>query len=295
MLHRPVSIQLQTDGFVRSGLLGYKLHHLTAADHSHSLPSFPLQDGEYGAVQLRAIFAAHGPVEDVVLREGKKRKGSALVVMADAAGAAAAAGAVNGSLANPLLVVPFNKAAAGAAADAGEEAGAAAASGGRAGSGIDAQATRLPPAVPKPAFAAGAVPAGGLGSRPAAPLFAAGARSGSGAAAPQQPTAPLFPGAGAPSSFGTQPAFAASGAGQAPARPAFAAAGGSGGLAAGGAAASFPAAFSSFGGLPGAGSSGVHALNGGLEDTTLARMRQAEERRRLNEELEREQQQEAAG
>jgi hypothetical protein len=31
----------------------------------------------------------------------------------------------------------------------------------------------------------------------------------------------------------------------------------------------------------------VHALNGGLEDATLAKMRQAAERRRLLEELER--------
>ncbi|KAI7838457.1 hypothetical protein COHA_007720 [Chlorella ohadii] len=254
--------------------------------------SWSRKDGEYGAAQLRAIFAAHGPVEDVVLREGKKRKGSALVVMADAAGAAAAAGAVNGTLTNPLLVVPFNKAAA--AAEGGEEAGAAAGSG-LGGRTVDASATRLPPAATAPAFSAGAVPAGGLGPRPAAPLFAAGARSGSGAAAAQQPAAPLFAAAGAPSSFSARPAFAASSSGQAPARPAFAAAaagGGSTGSAGGGSAAAFPAAFSSFGGLPGGGSSGVHALNGKLEDATLARMRQAEERRRLVEELEREQQQE---
>lgn len=59
---------------------------------------------------LRGAFALHGSVEDVVLREGKKRKGSALVVMATSEGAAAAAGAVCGDMANPLLVVPFPKA-----------------------------------------------------------------------------------------------------------------------------------------------------------------------------------------
>lgn len=254
-------------------------------------PASLSQDGEYGAAQLRAIFAAHGPVEDVVLREGKKRKGSALVVMADAAGAAAAAGAVNGTLINPLLVVPFNKAAA--AADGGEDAGAAAGSG-LGGKTVDASATRLPPAATALVFAAGAVPAGGLGPRPAAPLFAAGARSGSGAAAAQQPAAPLFAAAGAPSSFSARPAFAAGSSGQPPARAAFAAAaagGSSAGSVSGGSAAAFPAAFSSFGGLPGGGSSGVHALNGKLEDATLARMRQAEERRRLVEELEQQERQ----
>ncbi len=68
-----------------------------------------LQDGEYSVAQLRAAFAGHGVVEDVVLREGKKRKGSALVVMAAQEGAAAAAAAACGDLANPLLVVPLSK------------------------------------------------------------------------------------------------------------------------------------------------------------------------------------------
>ncbi len=64
---------------------------------------------DYTASQLRAIFAAHGAVEDVVIREGKKKKGSALVVMATGAGAQLASQSVSGELDNPLLVVPFNK------------------------------------------------------------------------------------------------------------------------------------------------------------------------------------------
>ncbi len=78
------------------------------------LPGFPPpaaapQDGEYSVVQLRGAFAGHGVVEDVVLREGKKKKGSALVVMASQEGADSAAAAACGDLANPLLVVPFPK------------------------------------------------------------------------------------------------------------------------------------------------------------------------------------------
>lgn len=64
---------------------------------------------EYDAAALRRIFSAHGEVEDVVMREGKKRKGRALVVMATREGAAAAAAAVNGELSDPLLVVPLDK------------------------------------------------------------------------------------------------------------------------------------------------------------------------------------------
>ena len=83
-----------------------------AVPNAHSPPPAPLssaQDGEYSGPDLRAAFAAHGSVEDVVVREGKKKKGSALVVMATPEAAAAAACAACGSLANPLLVVPFAK------------------------------------------------------------------------------------------------------------------------------------------------------------------------------------------
>jgi DnaJ family protein C protein 17 len=53
-------------------------------------------------------------VEDVVVREGKRKKGSALVVMAsdEGAAAAAAAGEVHGDPRNPLLVVPLAKVSA---------------------------------------------------------------------------------------------------------------------------------------------------------------------------------------
>ncbi|KAL3162426.1 hypothetical protein ABBQ32_010096 [Trebouxia sp. C0010 RCD-2024] len=72
----------------------------------------------YSIDDLRQIMSKHGPVEDVVLQESKKRKkGSALIVMQDLQSARAASEAVNGSLSNPLLVVPFAKAAARAGAD----------------------------------------------------------------------------------------------------------------------------------------------------------------------------------
>lgn len=67
----------------------------------------------YTTDDLRQIMSKHGPVEDVVLLESKKRKkGSALIVMQDLASARAASEAVNGSLSNPLLAVPLAKAAA---------------------------------------------------------------------------------------------------------------------------------------------------------------------------------------
>lgn len=69
-----------------------------------------LQDGAYSSDELRTVFARCGEVEDVVLREGKKKsKGSAFVVMATLAGAAAAAQAQNGDVDRPLLVTPFSK------------------------------------------------------------------------------------------------------------------------------------------------------------------------------------------
>lgn len=244
-------------------------------------------------MQLRQIFAAHGPVEDVVLREGKKRKGSALVVMRDAAGAARAADAANGTLANPLLVVPFNKAAGAATLDGAEDEGPPAAAAaaaapapanGRSGSGAAGAA----PSPAAPAFAAGAPGSSGVNSRPAVPLFAAGARPAG--------TGSLFPGAGSSSDL--------AGGAPPPGKPLFAAgAAFAAGAPANGGAAQPPAAgqqlpgagaagfasFSSFQGAPpGSTAAGVSALGaGGLEDATLARMRQAAERRRLVEEMER--------
>ena len=60
---------------------------------------------EYTADELRTIFSVHGEVEDVVAREGKKRKGSALVVMGSEGGAKNAEQSVNGGTKDPLLVV----------------------------------------------------------------------------------------------------------------------------------------------------------------------------------------------
>ena len=71
---------------------------------SWSRPGF-----EYSISHLRTIFSAHGAVEDVVMREGKKRKGSALVVMDTREGARKAGDSVNGELSNPLLVIPLTK------------------------------------------------------------------------------------------------------------------------------------------------------------------------------------------
>ena len=60
---------------------------------------------DYAASRLREIFDAFGTVEDVVIRDGKRRKGSALVVFADAAQAERAGRAQCGDAANPLLAV----------------------------------------------------------------------------------------------------------------------------------------------------------------------------------------------
>ncbi|DBA69623.1 TPA: hypothetical protein ACH3X2_012689 [Trebouxia sp. C0005] len=68
----------------------------------------------YSVDELRQIMGKHGAVEDIMLVESKKKKkkGSALVVMQSLDAAQAAAEAVNGTLRNPLLVVPLAKAAA---------------------------------------------------------------------------------------------------------------------------------------------------------------------------------------
>ena len=47
--------------------------------------TWALASGTYSAEQLRAAFAEFGVVDDVLIREGKKKKGVALVVMADPA------------------------------------------------------------------------------------------------------------------------------------------------------------------------------------------------------------------
>ena len=60
---------------------------------------------DYAASGLREMFGAFGTVEDVVIRDGKRRKGSALVVFATKEQAERAAGAQCGDAANPLLTV----------------------------------------------------------------------------------------------------------------------------------------------------------------------------------------------
>ena len=67
----------------------------------------------YGLDELREIMSKHGPVEDIILKESKKKKkGSALVVMQTLDAARAASEAVSGRRDNPLLVIPFAKAVA---------------------------------------------------------------------------------------------------------------------------------------------------------------------------------------
>jgi hypothetical protein len=69
-------------------------------------------DGDYSGPELRAIFGAVAEVEDVLIRASKKKKkGSAIVVMATIRGASAAAASMLGRIENPLLVMPYKKAA----------------------------------------------------------------------------------------------------------------------------------------------------------------------------------------
>lgn len=65
----------------------------------------------YSSDQLRDIFAVHGPVDDVILKEPKKKrkhKAGALVVLASPAAALEAAQSVHGDINNPLLVLPYS-------------------------------------------------------------------------------------------------------------------------------------------------------------------------------------------
>ncbi|KAL3655620.1 hypothetical protein CASFOL_000016 [Castilleja foliolosa] len=65
---------------------------------------------DYTAQSLKEIFLEFGGVEDVVIKS-RKKKGSALVVMASKDDAMAATGNVLGNLSNPLLVLPLQPAA----------------------------------------------------------------------------------------------------------------------------------------------------------------------------------------
>lgn len=71
----------------------------------HGLPA-----GSYTTQRLREIFSATWLVEDVILKDSKKKKkASALVVLSSPADAQEAAQEVHGDLKNPLLVVPYMK------------------------------------------------------------------------------------------------------------------------------------------------------------------------------------------
>lgn len=65
---------------------------------------------DYTAERLREVFSRFGDVEDVVMKN--KRRGSALVVMANKDAAVAATGTLCGDLSNPLLVLPLQPARA---------------------------------------------------------------------------------------------------------------------------------------------------------------------------------------
>ncbi|KAK3261722.1 hypothetical protein CYMTET_29384 [Cymbomonas tetramitiformis] len=60
--------------------------------------------GTYDAARLKEIFSEFGEVEDVVLRDGKKKKATALIVMQTSAAAAFAADTPCGDFSNPIDV-----------------------------------------------------------------------------------------------------------------------------------------------------------------------------------------------
>lgn len=65
----------------------------------------------YDSARLREVFEEFGPVQDVLVRAGKKKKGVALVVMSSMDAATDATGSICGDLSNPLLVLPAHTAA----------------------------------------------------------------------------------------------------------------------------------------------------------------------------------------
>ncbi|KAK9074798.1 hypothetical protein SSX86_003116 [Deinandra increscens subsp. villosa] len=78
---------------------------LSAADKEKMLKVSWEKGGlDYSAQRLKELFETFGEVKDVVIR---KKKGSALIVMATKEAAMAATGTMCGDLSNPLLVVPL--------------------------------------------------------------------------------------------------------------------------------------------------------------------------------------------
>ena len=89
-------------------------HRLVCSMQSHTAPvqvSWDKGAAQHDAASLRRIFGRHGRVEDIVLKAGKKRSSSALVVMSTLDAAISAAEAVNGDLKEPLQTVPLSKVA----------------------------------------------------------------------------------------------------------------------------------------------------------------------------------------
>ncbi|GAA0152994.1 chaperone [Lithospermum erythrorhizon] len=64
----------------------------------------------YKAQQIKDLFEKFGVVEDVLIQSSKKKKGSALVVMASKEAVVAVTGEVLGDLSNPLFIMPLQSA-----------------------------------------------------------------------------------------------------------------------------------------------------------------------------------------
>ena len=147
---------------------------------------------EYPVAKLRSIFSAFGDVEDVVIRDGKKKKGSALVVFSAREGAKRAASAACGDPSNPLLAVRA------AIPPAGEDVDVDAAATAKTTAAAAAEKPRPPPA-PPPSFSGG----GGV-------AFNASAGVAGGALFPGGGAKKASFGGGAPAPFGSFDAVAGS-------------------------------------------------------------------------------------
>jgi DnaJ family protein C protein 17 len=115
----------------------------------------------YDEAQLRAIFSKYGAVEDIIMREGKKKKGSALITLMRQEDAKKALKTASGDPKNPLLVLPLC-ATEGKVGDRGR-------SKNETSQGISYKPLSMSPSSAK----VGA--AGSLGARPVKPLFPAAA------------------------------------------------------------------------------------------------------------------------
>lgn len=94
-----------------------------ASDLADALPrslkvSWTLDAAAYTAATLRQIFSNFGSVEEVVMREGKKKKGSAIVVMKTQEGAQKAAASADKEVLKNLTVIAVGEVVAHATTDA---------------------------------------------------------------------------------------------------------------------------------------------------------------------------------